>query len=152
MTTEQEKKAEQPKSRIEVLEEVVFTLVDKMEELSKAIETLQKTAVRKTTQRFGAEHGRKAVKDTKTGAIYPSKFSAGKKLAAEYELDPLDTKVYYQIMKKDPARLVDASDEESKEAWTKADAELQKAVDEENIRLAAEQAKAEAPVKKEKKG
>jgi len=119
----------------------VLGLIDTVEDLAKKVDGLEKTAVKKTTQRFGAEHGRKAVKDTKTGTIYPSKFAAGKALAAEFELDPYDTKVYYQIVKKDPERLVEASEEEAATAWTKADAELAAEVEAANAAAAAEAAK-----------
>lgn len=127
MTTEAGGKGpgkELPKSKVEILEETVLGLIDTVEDLAKKVDGLEKTAVKRTTQRFGAEHGRKAVKDTKTGDIYPSKFAAGKALAREYELDPFDTKVYYQIVKKDPERLAEASEEEAAAAWAKADAEL----------------------------
>ena len=134
---------EKPKSRIEVLEETTLSLIDTVEALAKKVEGLEKTAVKKTTQRFGGEHGRKAVKDTKTGTIYPSKFASGKALALEYELDPFDTKVYYQIMKKDPERLVEATDEEAAASWKKADAELAAEVEEANKAAAAEAKKAE---------
>lgn len=129
---------ELPKSKVEILEETVLGLIDTVEELAKKMDALEKTALKKTTQRFGAEHGRKAVKDTKTGTIYPSKFAAGKALATEFELDPFDTKVYYQIVKKDPARLVDASDEEAEKAWAKADAELAAEVEAANAAAAKE--------------
>lgn len=150
MTTEGQEgqKGAEPKSRIEVLEEALYELIDKVEELAKAVATLQKTAVKKTTQRFGAEHARKAVKDTKTGKVYPSKFAAGKALAGEYNLDPLDTKVYYQVVKADPGRLVEATEEEAKGAWAEADAQLQKSIDEANRRIAEEEAKKAAEEKK----
>lgn len=135
-----EEKKEPPKSRIEILEEVVTELVGKMEELAGALGTLQKTAMKKSTQRFGADHSRKAIRDTKTGKVYPSMFSAGKALATDYGLDPADTKVYYQIIKKDPTRLAPASEEEATGAWTEADAQLQRVVDEANRKMQAEEA------------
>lgn len=140
-----EEKAE-PKSRIEVLEETVLSLIDKVETLAKSITGLEKTAVKKSAQRFGADHARKAVKDTKTGIVYPSLYATGKALAAEFGLDPLNQQVWYQIQKKDPERfqILGPEDEEAKKSWAKADAELQAAVDAENVRIAAEEAKAAA--------
>jgi hypothetical protein len=147
--------AEQPKSRIEVLEETVLSLIDKVETLAKGIDSLQKTAVKKSTQRFGAEHARKAVKDTQTGKVYPSLYKAGKELAAEFGLDPLNQQVWYQIQKKAPERfkILEATDPEAVAAFAKSDAELQAAVDAENARIAAEEAakaKAEAAPPKKK--
>ena len=155
MTTEQQG---QPKSRIEVLEEALVDLVDKVEKLANEVASLQKTAVKKSTQRLGSDHSRKAVKDTKTGKVYPSKFAAGKDIASSEDLedskgkiDPLDNFAYYRIDKLFPGRLVEATEEEAKEAWAKADAELQKAVEEANKRLQAEEAaKAEAEKAKKK--
>jgi hypothetical protein len=137
-----------PKSRIEILEETLLELVDKVEELANAIAGLQKSTVKKTTQRLGAEHGRKAVKDNTTGAVYPSKFAAGKAIAAaekltdsKGEISPLDNFAYYRITKLFPERLVEATDEEADAAWKKADAELQAEVDKRNKELAEEAAK-----------
>jgi hypothetical protein len=147
-TKEGQGEQQAPKSRIEVLEEAVLELVDKVEKLATDIANLQKTAVKKSTQRLGAEHGRKAVKDTTTGNIYPSKFAAGKAIAssedlkdAKGEISPLDNFAYYRITKLFPDRLVEATDEEAEAAYKKADAELQAAVDEQNKKLAEEAAK-----------
>ncbi len=138
---------EPTKSRIEILEEVVYTLVDKLEEIANRLGQLEKTAIKKSTQRFGADHKPKAVKDTKTGKVYPSLFAAGKGLAAEYGLDPLDTKVYYQIIKKEPERLkvLEATDPEGIAVQAAAKAELEEKVQEANKAAAAEEAKAQAP-------
>ena len=42
--------------------------------------------------------------DTKTHIQYKSKSAAGMAVAAEYGLDPKDTYVWYEILKKDPTR------------------------------------------------
>lgn len=49
----------------------------------------------------------KPVKDTTTGITYKSKSAAGKAVAAEYGLDPKDTYVWYEIIKKAPKRFVE---------------------------------------------
>lgn len=155
--------SQEPKSRVELLEDrvgaledevkgfkdVLGELVNSVEAVAKSQEALSKVAVKKSTQRFGQKHERTAVKDTKTGKIYPSKFASGKALASEYDgLDPLNPQVYYQIMKKDPTRLVEATTEESAKAWKENDdkiaaevAAANKAADEAAAK-AAEEAKA----------
>jgi len=44
------------------------------------------------------------VVDTRTGIKYGSKSSAGMAVAAEYGLDPTETYVWYEVLKKDPKR------------------------------------------------
>lgn len=46
----------------------------------------------------------KPVRDTKTGIDYPSKAKAGMAVAAEYGLDPSNTYIWYEIIRKDPTR------------------------------------------------
>lgn len=46
----------------------------------------------------------KPVLDTKTGVQYKSKASAGMAVAAEYGLDPTNTFIWYEVIKKDPNR------------------------------------------------
>jgi hypothetical protein len=46
------------------------------------------------------------VKDTKTGITYKSKYAAGKAIAGEYGLDPTNTHVYFDIVRRDPERFV----------------------------------------------
>jgi len=48
----------------------------------------------------------KPVKDTKTGIEYPSKSKAGMAVAAEYGLNPNNTFIWYDIIKKDPKRFI----------------------------------------------
>jgi hypothetical protein len=48
----------------------------------------------------------KPVRDTKTGVEYKSKSAAGMAVAAEYNMDPNNTFVWYEVIKKDPNRFV----------------------------------------------
>lgn len=48
------------------------------------------------------------VKDTKTGVVYPSKARAGMAVAAEYDLDPTNHFVWYDVIKRSPERFVRA--------------------------------------------
>ncbi len=47
-------------------------------------------------------------KDTTTGIVYSSKAKAGMAVAAEYGLDPTETFVWYEVIKKAPKRFVPA--------------------------------------------
>lgn len=51
----------------------------------------------------------KPVLDTKTGIQYKSKASAGMSVATEYGLDPSDTYIWYEVIKKDPTRFRELS-------------------------------------------
>ena len=51
----------------------------------------------------------KPVLDTKTGMQYKSKASAGMSVAAEYDLDPTNTFIWYAVVKKDPTRFKEIS-------------------------------------------
>lgn len=48
----------------------------------------------------------KPVRDTRTGIEYKSKSAAGMAVAAEYNMDPNNTYVWYEIIMKDPDRFV----------------------------------------------
>ncbi len=147
---EQKPQGEPQKSRIETVEEnvtllteAVLTLTDKLEQIANKLGTIEKTSVKKSTQRFGSDHTRRAAKDTKTGVVYPSLFACGKALAAEYEgLDPLDRQVYYKIKKADPERVVEVERDspEAVKAFAEADAKLAAEVEASNKKLAAEEA------------
>lgn len=139
MTEEQEK-------RIKAIEDVVGSLIDKVESLTNEVVTLKKTAVKKSTGLFGGKREKTAIKDTKTGKVYPSKASVGKNLAKEFNLDPLDSFVWYKIITQAPDRFIEASPEEAKKAWDEQAAETQRYVDEQNRKLQAE-AKAKAEKK-----
>jgi len=63
----------------------------------------------------GVKKGKKKAKpqkDTKTGILYKSKAAAGMAVATEYNLDPTETFVWYEVIKKDPARFVSVSMEQ----------------------------------------
>lgn len=60
------------------------------------------------TGRAAAARKAQPVKDTKTGKVYPSKSKAGMAVAAEYGLDPTETFIWYEVIKKDPKRFVRA--------------------------------------------
>lgn len=45
-------------------------------------------------------------KDTKTGVEYRSKCAAGAAVAAEYGLDPTNTYIWYEVIKRDPDRFI----------------------------------------------
>jgi hypothetical protein len=67
------------------------------------------TATQEQAVKRGRMRGRskaKKVKDTKTGKVYDSMYQAGKDLAREYGLSPMNTYAYYSIVQKDPTRLV----------------------------------------------
>lgn len=48
----------------------------------------------------------KPQKDTRTGVMYKSKASAGMAVAAEFGLDPTETFIWYEVIKKAPDRFV----------------------------------------------
>ena len=147
MTTQKQDQPQgQEQSQLETVVETVYDLIDRVEQLNKRMDSLEKTAQKKNTQRLGSEHGRKAIKDNQTGAIYPSKFAAGKAIAsnenledAKGKIEPSDNFAYYRIAKLSPERLEEAGDDEAQTAWKKADEELQKEVEEANKQLQQEQ-------------
>jgi len=143
MTTEPKKEV-----TLQDVVEVVNELVNKVEEMGKEVDNLKKTSVKKSSGLFGGKRTKTAIKDTKTGTIYPSKANVGKMLAGEFGLDSTDNFTWYKIIAQAPGRFVEASDEEAAAAWKKQEEELQKSVDEANKRLAAE---AEASKGKAKK-
>ena len=139
MAIEQKTPAEETQpDRVEALEKAVGTIADLIESLVKEIDGLKKSTVKKSTGLFGGKRTKTAIKDTKTGKIYPSKANMGKQVAAEFDLDPGNNFVYYQIILKAPDRFVEASDEEAEKVWKEEEAKRAKEVEEENKRLEAE--------------
>jgi len=122
------------------IEEVVGTLIDSVEALTKRIDALEKTSVKKSAGLFGGKREKTAIKDTKTGTIYPSKASVGKNLAGEFKLDVTDNFAWYKIISQAPDRFVAAGEEEAAKAWAEQEAQLQKSVDEANKKIAADEA------------
>lgn len=136
MTGEPAKVKEEPKG----VEEVVLTLIDTVEALSKKVDALEKTSVKKSAGLFGGKREKTAIKDTKTGTIYPSKAAVGKHLATEFGTVITDNFAWYKITAQAPDRFVPATEEEAKKAWEEQEAQLQKAVDEQNKKIAEEEA------------
>ncbi len=133
-----------PKSRIENLEDTVLQLIDKIQELETRQDKLEKSTVKKSTGLFGGKRGKVAIKDTKTGSIYPSKASVGKALYAEVEGgDSGDHFMWYKLQAKFPERFVEASDVEANKVWEEEKARMEAEVAEANKKLAAEAAQAE---------
>lgn len=122
------------------IEEVVLSLIDKVEELTKKIDGLEKTSVKKSAGLFGGKRQKTAIKDTKTGKIYPSKAAIGKNFAGEFGLDVTDNFAWYKIISQAPDRFVEATEEEAQKAWADQEAQLQKSVDEANKKIAADEA------------
>lgn len=136
--------------RIEAIEGVVFELIDRVEKLTKSTDDFKKQAVTKPKGLFGGKRTPSPMKDLKTGKVYPSKAAVGKNFATEAGGDPLNTMVYYTVMKvlKMPDgtdRFVEATEEEGIAARAEYQAQIEKEVAEANARLAAdEEAKAKA--------
>ena len=134
-----------PEERLEAIEGVVFELIDRVEKLTKSTEDFKKQAVTKPKGLFGGKRTPTPMKDLKTGIVYPSKAAVGKNFGAEAGGDPLDTMVYYTVMK--VLKMPDSTDrfvEASAEEGAKARAEYQKKIEaevaEKNKLLEAEQA------------
>jgi hypothetical protein len=124
---------------MDALEGVVFELIDRTENLTKGFEGFKKQAVTKPKGLFGGKRAPTPMKDLKTGAVYPSKAALGKWLGAEAGGDPLDTMVYYTVIK--VLKMPDGADrfvEASVEEGTKARAEAQRKIDEDVARRNAE--------------
>ena len=143
-----------PEDRLEAIEGVVFELIDRVEKLTKEYEGFKKQAVTKPKGLFGGKRTPTPMKDLKTGQVYPSKAAVGKNFGAEAGGDPLDTMVYYTVMK--VLKMPDGTDrfvEATAEEGTKAREEYQKKIEadvaEMNLKLQAEQEaeakKAQAP-------
>ena len=138
-------------NRMEACEEAIGKLIGIVEELSKKIDELEKSTLKKSKGLFGGKREKVAIKDTKTGTIYPSKASVGKNLYDEIEGgDPGDHFMWYKLISKFPERFVDASAEEAEKAWAAEKAKIEAEVEASNKRLQAEEAKKKAA--EEKKG
>lgn len=72
-------------------------------------ETPAPAHVEEEAKEAGVSRARKKAKpqkDTKTGVMYKSKASAGMAVAAEFNLDPTETFIWYEVIKKAPDRFV----------------------------------------------
>lgn len=140
-------------ARLDDLESAIKTMLDMLEDVTKKIAEVDKKAVKKSSGLFGGKRTKTAIKDTKTGTVYASKAQMGKRVAAEFGLDPGNNFVYYQIITKAPDRFVDAGEEESAKAWADEKVRVEKERAEAQAKLDAEaKAKAEAEAKASKKG
>lgn len=134
-----------PEERLEAIEGVVFELIDRVEKLTKEYEGFKKQAVTKPKGLFGGKRTPTPMKDLKTSIVYPSKAAVGKNFGAEAGGNPLDTMVYYTVMKvlKMPDqtdRFVEASAEEGAKSRAEYQKKIEAEVAEKNKQLEAEQA------------
>jgi len=129
-----------PKTKIDQLEETILSLIDVVEELSKRIDKVEKSAVTKPRGLFGGKRGRIAIKDTTTSIVYVSKAAVGKALASEADTDPLDHFAWYKLQAKFPDRFVEATEEEKTTVEAEEKKRVEAEVAEANKRLAAEEA------------
>lgn len=129
------------KSRLEVLEDNVLSLMETVETLTKDVEAIRKAVPKKGL--FGGKREKVAILDTETNVVYPSKSAVGKALAESIDADPLDHFAWYKLMTAFPDRFQEltAEDPRAQASWTKQKAELEAEVAEANKRLAAEAAK-----------
>lgn len=150
MTTDEAKK-----TRMEVLEETVATVIERLDELDKKVATIEKTGGGKPKGLFGGQRERKAMKDTQTGIVYVSKAALGKALATEADTTEDDHFAFYKLDSKFPDRFVEATADEKKKVEDEEAAKREKEQQEEQARLeaqAAEAAKKEADEEAAKAG
>jgi len=133
---------EEKKVTLEDVVEVVNTLVNTVQGIAKEVAELKKSTVKKSVGLFGGNRTKTAIKDTKTGKVYPSKANVGKMLGPEFGCAANDNFAWYKIIGQAPDRFVNASAKEAEVAWREQDAALQKSVDEANKKIAAEEAAA----------
>jgi hypothetical protein len=67
---------------------------------------------------FGGKRVRNPIRDTKTGAIYRSKYQTGKALAVEAGINPTDRFAWYKLISRFPERFVEVTSEKSGEVDT----------------------------------
>ncbi len=132
---------EKPKTKVDAMEETLLKLIDMVEANTTRIDKIERTTVKKSAGLFGGKREKTAIRDTKTGKIYPSKASVGKNLAGEFDLDALDHFAWYKIQSAAPVRFVPASDEEAQKVWKEEEEVRAKEMEEANKKLAEEQAK-----------
>jgi len=131
-----------PEERISSLEDGMSTVLDMLEDLSKQVKGMGP----KKGGLFGGKRTKTAIKDTKTGIVYPSKAGVGKALAGKddfADLDPGNSFVYYQMIGKSPERFVDATEAEAEKVWAdgKLVAEKERAESQKRLDAEAEGAK-----------
>lgn len=146
-----EPKEGEKKSRVEVLEDTVLQLIDKLADLEKGISKIEKTAVKKSTGLFGDKREKTATKDTTTGIVYVSKAAVGRALYGEIEGGNKDDHfAWYKLRAKFPERFVelDKDSAEAQKVWVAEKARQEAEVEEANKKLEAEKKAKEAAEKK----
>lgn len=125
--------------RVSNIEEALGKLIDVVADLGKKLETAQKTTT-KAKGLFGGKREHVAMKDTKTGKLYPSKARLAKELAPEFGLSQDDHFAIYKIMAKAPDRFVEATSDEAQSTWDEEKAQIAREVEAMNKAIAAEEA------------
>lgn len=140
---QEEAKPKTVEERVAMIESALGTLLEVITTQAKEIEALKKSTIKKATGLFGGKREKRAIKDTKTGTVYPSLSAVGKALYTEVENgDPADHFMWYKLQAKFPDRFATASQEEAEKAW-KVEADAKQAeVDAANAKIKAEEAKA----------
>ncbi len=140
MSGESEKTLEE---RMTAVEEAVGTMLDLMENLTKSVANVEKTAVTKPKGLFGGKRTKTAILDTKTKTVHASKSAVGKALYAEIENgDPGDRFIWYKLMAKFPDRFTELADD---------DPQAIKCWEDEKAQIAADQVAAQAKLDAEAK-
>lgn len=137
---------EQAIAAIENLEDAMSKLIDIVADYGKKLEVVQGATVQKKGM-FGGKRERVAIKDTKTGAVYPSQAAVTKQLAGEFGLSATDHFACYKIFAKEPNRFIRMSGAEAEAVWKAEEERVAKEVADSNAKLAAEQAAKDAKAK-----
>jgi len=132
--------------KINILSDVVMSLVGKVEELAGRVDS-GVDAKKKSKGLFGGKRKAVPIKDIKTGVVYRSMAHVNQVFGPECGINPKENSMgYYTIEKKllmpdGTKRFIPANDEEAAKARAAYDAEIKKAIDEQNAKFAEEEAK-----------
>mgnify|MGYP001766086462 CR=1 FL=1 len=132
--------------KLGILSDVVMTLVEKVEDLAGRVES-GAGAKKESKGLFGGKRTAVPIKDLKTGVVYRSMAHVNKVFGPEVGIDPKENSMgYYTIEKKllmpdGSKRFVPANADEAAAARAAYDAEIKKAIDEQNAKFAEEEAK-----------
>ena len=132
--------------KLNILSDVVMVLVEKVEDLAGRIDS-GAGAKKESKGLFGGKRTAVPIKDLKTGVVYRSMAHVNKVFGPEVGIDPKENSMgYYTIEKKllmpdGTKRFVPANAEEAAKAREAYDAEIKKAIDEQNEKFAEEEAK-----------
>jgi len=103
-------------AQVNTLAQTVNTLTDANLELAAKVEDLEKRLKSLGNPRKGrGRSSAQPVRDKVTNLIYGSKAKAGMAVASEYGLDPENSWVWYEVIRKDPARFEPAPVDGAKE-------------------------------------